>query len=280
LLLRLAETTPCRFILLGRTPIADEPTWAAGMAPAQLQQAAIEALQAQHTPVTPVNVENAIRPVLAQRELRNTLNGLEALGSQVAYLACDVADLTEKTIADMQAILQGWQAPISAVVHGAGLLQDEPLKDATLKAFDRVYRTKVHGLHALLQALDLSELKALVLFSSGAGYFGHEGQANYAMANEALNRWALKYQQQHTATHVLSINWGPWDGGMVNDSLKALFNARGIPLLPLEAGTALFVKALQAERLPNPLLIVGNDLSGSANHDSQTASGAPTAKKP
>jgi len=35
---------------------------------------------------------------------------------------------------------------------------------------------------------------------------------------------------------VASLNWGPWDGGMVRPALKREFESHGITLIPLEAG--------------------------------------------
>ena len=34
---------------------------------------------------------------------------------------------------------------------------------------------------------------------------------------------------------VVSIGWGPWDGGMVTPALAAHFKSMGVPLVPLGA---------------------------------------------
>ena len=43
---------------------------------------------------------------------------------------------------------------------------------------------------------------------------------------------------------VVSINWGPWDGGMVNDGLRREFTKKGIDLIPLKQGAQQLVLEL------------------------------------
>ena len=58
----------------------------------------------------------------------------------------------------------------------------------------------------------------LALFSSAAGFFGNAGQSDYAAANEVLNQYALQFSQKHPKCNVVSFNWGPWEGGMVDET--------------------------------------------------------------
>jgi hypothetical protein len=44
---------------------------------------------------------------------------------------------------------------------------------------------------------------------------------------------------------VVSMAWGPWDGGMVTESLAKHFTARGIGLIPLAGGAQAMVDELQ-----------------------------------
>jgi len=79
---------------------------------------------------------------------------------------------------------------IDGVIHGAGVIEDKLIADKTLESFDRVVETKVIGALALTQCLRLDELKFLAFMSSVSGRFGNEGQADYAAANEILNKLA------------------------------------------------------------------------------------------
>lgn len=40
---------------------------------------------------------------------------------------------------------------------------------------------------------------------------------------------------------VVSINWGPWDAGMLSSGLRKAYEERGIQLIAPEAGVAAFV---------------------------------------
>jgi hypothetical protein len=43
---------------------------------------------------------------------------------------------------------------------------------------------------------------------------------------------------------VKALDWGPWDGGMVDAGLRTHFRAHGVDLIPLEAGARAFVDEL------------------------------------
>jgi hypothetical protein len=93
--------------------------------------------------------------------------------------------------------------------------------------FAQVFQTKVGGLRALLAGLTADELRFLVLFSSSTARFGRTGQVDYAMANEALNKLAWQISVDRPVCRVISLNWGPWDGGMVTPALRELFAREG-----------------------------------------------------
>jgi NAD(P)-dependent dehydrogenase (short-subunit alcohol dehydrogenase family) len=141
---------------------------------------------------------------------------------------------------------QQLNAPIRGIVHGAGVLADARIEDKTIEQFERVFATKVGGLQALLHAVDPDELRALVLFSSSTARFGRAGQVDYAIANEVLNKLAQHQARRLPRCRVVSVNWGPWDGGMVNAALKKVFAQEGIGLIPLQAGANYLVEELRS----------------------------------
>ena len=81
---------------------------------------------------------------------------------------------------------------IGGLIHAAGILADRRISDQTDAQFDLVYDTKVKGFLNLLREVDLESLESLILFSSSTARFGRTGQAAYAAANEALNKWAQR----------------------------------------------------------------------------------------
>ncbi|SED51281.1 Acyl transferase domain-containing protein [Streptomyces melanosporofaciens] len=160
-------------------------------------------------------------------------------GARVRIVACDVAD--RGAVAGLLDMVPG-DAPLSAVVHTAGVLDDGVLTALTPERMDAVLRPKVDGalhLHELTRDLDLS---AFVLFSSAAGTFGSSGQGNYAAANAYLD--ALAQHRAAQGLPAISLGWGMWaqDEGMTaqlgdtdhrrlaRDGLAALSQAEGMEL--------------------------------------------------
>ncbi|MHB1425893.1 MAG: SDR family NAD(P)-dependent oxidoreductase, partial [Gemmataceae bacterium] len=185
------------------------------------------------------------RLVSAQREIRQTLARIEAAGARALYRAVDIRDAAAvKGI--LTTLCQQIKAPVRGIIHGAGVLADARIEDKTVEQFERVYATKVAGLQALLRAVDLDELRALVLFSSSTARFGRTGQVDYAIANEVLNKLAQQLSRRLPRCRVVSVNWGPWDGGMVGPELKKVFEQEGIGLIPLAAGADYLIEELRS----------------------------------
>ncbi|WP_345861624.1 SDR family NAD(P)-dependent oxidoreductase [Shewanella algae] len=263
--LALARESGSHFILAGRSKaLALEafPDWAKGLESGQLKAAAITALLAKGQKPSPKEVEALIKPLVNALEIHAALKRFEAIGASAEYLSLDVSnpDAVASTLAPIQAL-----APISGLIHGAGVLADKHIADKTLAELELVTGTKVGGLSALLRALAPNQkaaehLKLLALFSSAAGFYGNTGQSDYAMANEILNKTAHRLHHELPTTRVISFNWGPWDGGMVNAALKQIFESRGVYVIPREAGAKLFAEAILARS--EPQLLIGSSMQG------------------
>jgi acyl transferase domain-containing protein/NAD(P)-dependent dehydrogenase (short-subunit alcohol dehydrogenase family) len=252
--LAVAKAWRPRLVLLGRTPLSPaEPVWLSGLeSPAQIKQA----LAQRGEPGTPLRqFDHQCRQILANREVRATMQTIRNAGADVEYLVADVRDLAsvQPTLRD----IQQKYGPIRGVIHGAGVLEDRRIEDKTREQFDHVFSTKIAGLRNVLSSLAADKLKFLAVFSSYTARFGRTGQVDYAMANEALNKLACQFRHQHPQCRTRSFNWGPWDGGMVTDSLRPLFEKEGVGLIPLDAGANLFVRELErTDALDNVEVVV------------------------
>ncbi|MXR68241.1 KR domain-containing protein [Shewanella sp. JBTF-M18] len=260
--LALAKRCQSHFILAGRSEhIANKelPDWAQGKAIDELKQAAIAHLLASGDKPTPKQVDALIWPVKSSLEIQAALNAFEAVGASAEYLAMDVskAEAIEQALGAINQL-----TPITGLIHGAGVLADKHIQDKTLDELARVYGTKVAGLKALLSVIEPAQLKLVALFSSAAGFYGNTGQSDYAMANEILNKAALQLTQLNQQTKVMSFNWGPWDGGMVNPALKKMFVERGVYVIPLQAGAELFATQLLCDS--GLQLLIGSDMQGNS----------------
>ncbi|WP_436840484.1 type I polyketide synthase [Streptomyces flavofungini] len=166
---------------------------------------------------------------------------LEDLGAKVTVAACDVAD--RDALARLLAAIPA-DAPLSAVVHAAGLGQDLTIDETGPEDFAEIVAAKTAGAAHLDDLLGDTPLDAFVLFSSIAGVWGSGGQAAYAAANAFLDGLAERRRAQGRA--VTSVAWGPWGGsGMAGDDAAAAhLRKRGLPVLRPESAIAALRHAL------------------------------------
>jgi len=272
--LSLAKRSKAHFILAGRSSQQAIPTWAQGKNNSELKAAAIAHIQSLGEKPTPKQVDALVWPVQSSLEIAAALQAFTAVGASAEYLSLDVnnPDAIASTIVPITEL-----SPITGIIHGAGVLADKHIQDKTLDELARVYGTKVTGISNLLAALDLDKLKLVALFSSAAGFYGNTGQSDYAMSNDILNKAALQLAQQLPNAKVMSFDWGPWDGGMVNPALKKMFIDRGVYVIPLKAGAELFASQLLSNT--GAQLLVGTDMQGTVPSDEPATQGR-NLKKP
>ncbi|SCF61417.1 SDR family NAD(P)-dependent oxidoreductase, partial [Streptomyces sp. Ncost-T10-10d] len=257
-LLDLARTHRPRIVLLGRTAPAPEP---AGLASAADEPALTRLLAERSTEAadnsSPARIAARAREILAAREVRATLAGLEAAGSPVRYVQVDVRD-GDAVAAALRDVRDAW-GPVTGIVHGAGVLADKRIADKTDEQVEQVMSTKVDGLRALLAATADDPLDVICLFSSVAAVFGNAGQSDYAMANEILGQVASAEQARRPGCLVRCVAWGPWRGGMVTPALAGHFGRSGVPLIPLEQGAAAFTAELDGPAGEARVVLVAGD---------------------
>ncbi len=241
--LALARAFRPTLVLLGRSELGEsEPAWLRDLhAEAEIKQGFFARLNGDGSPKI---VESKYRDVLARREIHAQLRSLEATGARVAYHAVDVRDGAK--VARIIAEVRQRFGAIRGLIHGAGVLADRRIEDKTEEQFERVYDTKVGGLRNLLGALAHEALKVIALFSSYSGRFGRIGQADYAAANEVLNKVAQIESRRRPDCRVVSVNWGPWNGGMATPALRKMFEQENVGLIEPAAGAEFLVREINS----------------------------------
>ncbi|MET9182454.1 amino acid adenylation domain-containing protein [Kitasatospora aureofaciens] len=175
------------------------------------------------------------------------LRELETLGAEPLLAPADVTDG-----AALGAWLAGYRErglpPIRGVFHLAGQVRDTLLNRMDRPAFDAGYAPKVVGAHLLHRLLSTEPLDHFVLFASVASLLTTAGQTNYAAGNAFLD--ALAHHRRAVGLPALSLDWGPWATGMIEElGLVAHYReARGMSSLPPEAGTAVLERVLGQDR--------------------------------
>ena len=241
--LALTQTKRLVLVLLGRSPEpTPEPDWLVGRESEAEIKRVLLAKAFDGSKPTPVELEAEYRRRMANREVARNLERLRASGATVIYRAVDVRDRV--AVAALLGEVRAEHGPARGLIHAAGVLADHRIEDKTPEQFANVFDTKVRGLRSLLEAVCDDDLRFMVFFSSVSGRFGRAGQVDYAIANEVLNKVAHQQAALRPDCRVVSINWGPWDGGMVTPGLKQEFARLGVELIPLEAGARHLVEEL------------------------------------
>ncbi|GAB3432930.1 type I polyketide synthase [Flindersiella endophytica] len=177
-----------------------------------------------------------------KRGLVDKLRELESMGARIHFAAVDVtsSEQLEKWLSTHQ---ERGLPPICGVIHTAGVVEDELLLRMSPEGFRRVLRPKLIGgwlLHRLFRDADLD---FFVLFSSTGSVIASPGQGNYAAANAFLD--ALAHHRRQLGLPGLSIGWGPWSVGMVEQlELEQMYTRRGIELITPEAGAQILGRVL------------------------------------
>ena len=185
----LARQRRLKFALLSREPLPGPSRWSALLAD-------------DHTPIA---LKRRIRGVQA----------LQALDAQVFVVQGDVA--VRESLAIALADVRARLGPLTAVIHAAGTIDDEPLQTKSDDKMRRVLAAKVAGT-INLDALIVDDLKAFVLMSSVASFLGLPGQVDYTSANAFLDAFAVERRARKPGLCV-SINWNAWrDVGMITDA--------------------------------------------------------------
>ena len=241
--LELARRHQPRFLLLGRSTLPDvEPHWLTGLtSEADIKKALLAHADGDRSPK---RLEAKFREVMAQREIRGHLTEIRATGALAHYATLDVRDAA--AVATTLAEVRAAHGPIRGLIHGAGVLADKLIEQKTEEQFDLVYGTKVHGLRNLLAATATDDLRLIALFSSYTGRFGRTGQVDYAAANEVLNKMAQAEARRRPQCRVVAFNWGPWNGGMVTEGLRKIFEREGVGLIEPAAGADFFTRDVLA----------------------------------
>jgi malonyl CoA-acyl carrier protein transacylase/NADP-dependent 3-hydroxy acid dehydrogenase YdfG len=255
----LAEAYRPFLVLLGRSPEpAEEPAWLASIIDESRIKRAL--LDNAGKKLHPKEIEERYAGVIAGRELRATLARVAAAGGTAIYRSVDIRNTA--AVKALLAELRPGHGPVRGIVHGAGVLADRLIVDKTREQFAQVYATKVDGLRSLLAATGEDDLRVIALFSSTTGRLGRSGQVDYAVANETLNKMAQAEARRRPGCRTVSINWGPWDGGMVTPSLKKLFASEGIGLIGLPEGGAFLVREIGAAGDPVEIVALAGTLEG------------------
>nr|WP_128380658.1 type I polyketide synthase [Streptomyces cavernae] len=204
--------------------------------------------------------------------LRNLLlvsrRGPDAPGAAELMAELDGARLAAVDVTDRAAVARllddvPADAPLTAVIHTAGVLDDATITALTEERIGTVMAAKADAARHLHELTAARDLDAFVLFSSISGLLGTAGQANYAAANTYLD--ALAAHRRALGLPATSLAWGLWQEGMgqsLGTSDTQRWMRSGVAPLTAEQGLALFDRAVSGDAaLPVPAALQLSGLS-------------------
>jgi acyl transferase domain-containing protein/acyl carrier protein/NADP-dependent 3-hydroxy acid dehydrogenase YdfG len=170
------------------------------------------------------------------------LLAIERLGVQISTPSVDVTS-TEQVTAWLQDHVDGGGRPIRGIVHAAGSVNDQLLVNTSEADFAAVLAPKITGTRVLHDTFKDDELEFFVMFGSAGSTIASPGQGSYAAANAHLDAFA--HYRRARGLPALTIGWGPWSVGMVEElKLEGLYAQRGIELITPAVGARILDRLL------------------------------------
>ncbi len=164
----------------------------------------------------------------------STIRAIERLGVQISTASVDVAD-GEQVKAWLSDHVRDGGRPVRGIVHAAGSVRDQLLVNAHEADFAEVMAPKITGTRVLHDAFKDHDLEFFVMFGSAGSTIAAPGQGNYAAANAFLDAFA--HYRHAQGLPALTIGWGPWSVGMVEElQLEKIYAQRGIELITPAVG--------------------------------------------
>ncbi|MEU5457236.1 amino acid adenylation domain-containing protein [Streptomyces globisporus] len=202
-----------RIVLVGRTPVPPREKWAGT------------------DPGTPEG-----RAVALLREL-------EVLGAHPVPATFDIT-AEDALTGWLDAHRRSGAPPVRGVFHLAGQVRDTLVADLDRAAFDAVHDPKTVGAHLLHRHLRDEPLDHFVLFASIASLLTTAGQTNYAAGNAFLD--ALAHHRRAEGLPALSLDWGPWATGMIEELglVEHYLHSRGMSSLSPDTGMAVLERVI------------------------------------
>ena len=197
-----------------------------------------------------------------QQQIEALIKNSEGFGPRVVYEQADVAIASQ--VDELVARMNQKYGPINGVLHTAGTLQDNFIRNKSIEDFEQVFKPKLSGTVNLDQATCSESLDFFVLFASGSGVFGSATQADYACANAFLDGYA-HYRQSLVDEgaaygRTVCIDWPLWEsGGMAMDTETQMIMTQrtGVMPLPTDQGISAFYRSFHINS-PQMLVMFGD----------------------
>ncbi|MBA3720777.1 MAG: SDR family NAD(P)-dependent oxidoreductase [Parachlamydiaceae bacterium] len=203
------------------------------------------------------------RSTLSADKIR-MIQDLQSKGISIHYNTVDISNKAEVEIF-ISEILER-HVSINGIIHCAGILQDNFIRNKSLDEFKYVISPKVEGLFNLDVCTKHIQLDFFIAFSSIASCWPTIGQIDYSLGNSFMDAYILRRHEQVLKQErfgkSLSINWPLWKmGGMqVSPSqIEEMYWLKGLRPLETENGISLFYQCMGSQQ--NQVAVLFGDKS-------------------
>ncbi len=213
----------CRIVFLGRTKIDPQIDFRGLLAQEDLSREDVARSVAEAKPhISGADMEKAVAGVSKALEIIKEVEGLRGMGVDASYYSCDVTD-ADRVEAVMEELVSRF-GRIDAIIHAAGIIKDNMVKEMTPEDFAQVVAVKFLGAWNLYSAAQSRGLKLFACFSSGTAIQGNPGQSNYSCANRVMSALMSNLSRMNPAVQFKAMMLPPVEGaGMAeNPEIKAL----------------------------------------------------------
>ena len=129
-------------------------------------------------------------------------------GAEVMVVRADLRDARSVSAA-IDEVRAGF-GPVTALIHTAGRIAGALARNLSPAEIDAEFGARVHGLIAVMAALERDPLELVILSSSLNVLHGGEGQTAYVAANAVLSGLACALRERAARVHV--VHWDRWRG--------------------------------------------------------------------
>ncbi len=235
----------CKLALVGRTVLDDQFDFETLLSGDILDREDLEAAVINQKPgLHDQALEKAVDGLFSQLEIAQTLKSLRGKGVHADYFTCDVTD----SLAVSEAIekAEAKLGPITGIVHGAGALRDNYIRQMETSDFSMVVNVKLLGAWNLFNSTDPSKLKFFVSLSSAAAVQGNPGQINYAAGNRGMSELVMILKERYPHMVCKSMFLPPIEGvGMAEDpEVRAWMKRMNAEYVHVNELTQLFLREI------------------------------------
>ncbi|CAJ1511101.1 type I polyketide synthase [[Mycobacterium] burgundiense] len=173
------------------------------------------------------------------------IRAIERHGAHISSASIDVTD-ADQMRTWLTDHIRGGGRPVRGIIHAAGVVNDQLLVNMAEADYATVVAPKIAGARVLHDTFNQHALDFFVLFGSAGSTIAAPGQGNYAAANAFLDAFAQHRQAQ--GLPALTIGWGPWSVGMVEElKLEKIYAQRGIELITPAVGARILERVINQQ---------------------------------